>query len=179
MSAFSVDKWATRALRPRMRAASAMTHICHCSASVPGARLPGLPNRLAKTHGPPYVLHVTTTTTYLSCSLNGRNCTCPRMFPEPSHPYTGTLPAPRLPGPVPGLALLPHGQRTAGDDRPCLHNGLLLLIAQYRDWIIARGWDVEGHEHMPVLWLVSAAVVTLVGMGLVNLATRRRPRAAT
>jgi hypothetical protein len=54
-----------------------------------------------------------------------------------------------------------------------IHNGLLLLIAQYRDAIIARGWDVEGREHLPLVWLAVAAAVTLTGIALVYLATRK------
>lgn len=59
-----------------------------------------------------------------------------------------------------------------------IHNGLLLLIVRYRDWIIARGWDIEGREHLPLLWLAAAGAATVVGLAIVWLATRGRCRQA-
>jgi sodium transport system permease protein len=56
-----------------------------------------------------------------------------------------------------------------------IHNGLLLLIAQYRDSIIVRGWDLEGREHLPIAWLAVAAAITMTGIVLVYLATRKIP----
>jgi sodium transport system permease protein len=56
-----------------------------------------------------------------------------------------------------------------------IHNGVLLLIAQYRDSIIAQGWDLEGREHLPIAWLAVAAAITMTGIVLVYLATRKIP----
>jgi ABC-2 type transport system permease protein/sodium transport system permease protein len=54
------------------------------------------------------------------------------------------------------------------------HNGLLLLIAYYREDLAARGWGLAEQSHMPVLWLVAAAAGVLVGGGLVWLGSQRR-----
>lgn len=54
-----------------------------------------------------------------------------------------------------------------------IHNGVLLTIAQMRDAIIAQGWDQAGREHLPLAWLATAAAVTVIGIMLVYLATRR------
>jgi sodium transport system permease protein len=55
-----------------------------------------------------------------------------------------------------------------------VHNGLLLTIAQQRDWITARGWDVENSQHVPAEWLWGAAAVAVVGAIAVFAATRTR-----
>ena len=59
-----------------------------------------------------------------------------------------------------------------------LHNGLLLVVAQNRDSIMARGWDLVGREHLPAAWLAAATVVTVLGTALVWLATQRRHTAS-
>ncbi|MHB0959818.1 MAG: ABC transporter permease subunit/CPBP intramembrane protease [Pirellulaceae bacterium] len=59
-----------------------------------------------------------------------------------------------------------------------LHNGLLLMVIQNRDAIMARGWDFLGREHLPTTLLVGAALVTVVGTLLVYLGTRRQRPAA-
>ncbi|MHB8970590.1 MAG: ABC transporter permease subunit/CPBP intramembrane protease [Pirellulaceae bacterium] len=57
-----------------------------------------------------------------------------------------------------------------------LHNGLLLVVAQNRDSIMARGWDLAGREHLPWSWLAGAAAVAALGTVLVWLGTgRQRP----
>jgi ABC-2 type transport system permease protein/sodium transport system permease protein len=55
-----------------------------------------------------------------------------------------------------------------------LHNGLLLVVAQNRDSIMARGWDLAGREHLPAAWLAAATAVTVLGTALVWWATQRR-----
>ena len=58
------------------------------------------------------------------------------------------------------------------------HNGLLLLIAQNKDALAARGWGLEGIEHLPPTWLGTALVITVVAGLIVFFATRSRPQAA-
>jgi len=47
------------------------------------------------------------------------------------------------------------------------HNGLLLLLAYYRDELAARGWGLQEQTHMPVAWLAAAGVAVIVGLSLV------------
>lgn len=56
---------------------------------------------------------------------------------------------------VPGMLL--HG----------CHNGLLLLLAYYREELAARGWGLQEQAHMPIAWLAAAAVAVIVGLSLV------------
>ena len=53
------------------------------------------------------------------------------------------------------------------------HNGLLLLIAHYRDELTARGWGIEEQTHMPPQWLAGAGVAVLFGVALVFFSKRR------
>jgi ABC-2 type transport system permease protein/sodium transport system permease protein len=57
------------------------------------------------------------------------------------------------------------------------HNGLLLMIAYYRDELAARGWGLQEQAHLPAGWLAVSALVVLVALGLLELLGRRRPRA--
>lgn len=60
------------------------------------------------------------------------------------------------------------------------HNGLLLLIAYYRDPLMKQGWGVAEQTHLPATWLIVAAV--MVGMAissLVWLTQAHRSAAAT
>jgi ABC-2 type transport system permease protein/sodium transport system permease protein len=54
-----------------------------------------------------------------------------------------------------------------------LHNGLLLLLVQYRDAIIARGWNLADRTHLPAAWFLVAGALVAGGMLLVLVATRR------
>jgi ABC-2 type transport system permease protein/sodium transport system permease protein len=47
------------------------------------------------------------------------------------------------------------------------HNGLLLLLAYYRDELAARGWGLQEQSHMPIAWLAAAAAGVIVGLSLV------------
>ncbi len=47
------------------------------------------------------------------------------------------------------------------------HNGLLLLLAYYRDELAARGWGLQEQTHMPVSWLAVAGAAVIVGLSLV------------
>jgi ABC-2 type transport system permease protein/sodium transport system permease protein len=47
------------------------------------------------------------------------------------------------------------------------HNGLLLMVAYYRDELVERGWGIQQQSHMPAPWLASAAVGILAGLTLV------------
>lgn len=59
-----------------------------------------------------------------------------------------------------------------------VHNGLLLGLVQYRDLLVARGWDLPDRTHLPVAWLLGAAILVGVGITLVVVATRRGPSVA-
>lgn len=48
-----------------------------------------------------------------------------------------------------------------------VHNGLLLVLAYYRDELTARGWGIQEQTHMPATWLALAAVGVVVGLSLV------------
>lgn len=47
------------------------------------------------------------------------------------------------------------------------HNGLLLLLAYYRDELAESGWGLQEQAHMPLAWLAAAAVGVIVGLSLV------------
>ena len=53
------------------------------------------------------------------------------------------------------------------------HNSFLLLLAYYRDEIIARGWLADQQRHLPMSWLCMAAVGLAIGAALVWFATNR------
>ncbi len=62
---------------------------------------------------------------------------------------------------------------------PCIvmhvvHNGLLLLIAYYREALVARGWGVERQVHLPAGWLVLAFGGMVLAAGLLWWAGRPR-----
>ncbi|NLF73409.1 MAG: CPBP family intramembrane metalloprotease [Candidatus Anammoximicrobium sp.] len=46
------------------------------------------------------------------------------------------------------------------------HNGLLLMLAYYRDELAARGWGLQEQSHMPLAWLAVAATGLIVGLSL-------------
>jgi ABC-2 type transport system permease protein/sodium transport system permease protein len=48
-----------------------------------------------------------------------------------------------------------------------LHNGLLLVLAYYRDELTERGWGIQEQTHMPATWLALAAIGVVVGLSLV------------
>jgi len=52
------------------------------------------------------------------------------------------------------------------------HNGLLLMIAYYRDELAARGWGVEEQSHMPFTWLAASTVGIAVGVAIIMLMGR-------
>lgn len=58
------------------------------------------------------------------------------------------------------------------------HNGLLLLIAYYRDALADRGWGLAEQAHMPVTWLATAAGCIALGVGLILGTTRKRDPAS-
>ena len=79
--------------------------------------------------------------------------------------FPGRLLAEHVSGPSAGLGAAAHRQRAArhGAAR-CVHNGLLLTIAYYRDELIARGWGVEEQMHLPTHWLAAAVLGIVVGV---------------
>lgn len=54
------------------------------------------------------------------------------------------------------------------------HNGLLLMMAYYRDDLIERGFGLQQQSHLPVTWIAASVVLSAVGIGLIMLVTRRR-----
>jgi ABC-2 type transport system permease protein/sodium transport system permease protein len=52
------------------------------------------------------------------------------------------------------------------------HNGLLLMLAYYRDELAARGWGIQQQEHVPALWIAVSIVALAVGGVLLYLAGR-------
>jgi ABC-2 type transport system permease protein/sodium transport system permease protein len=57
-----------------------------------------------------------------------------------------------------------------------IHNGLLLLVAYYRDELAARGWGLEERSHIPSAWLFLAAIVAGIGIVLVLRASKHDSR---
>ena len=53
------------------------------------------------------------------------------------------------------------------------HNGLLLMIAYYRDQLAARGWGVAEQTHLPAKWLGASVLVVVIASALLALTTRR------
>jgi sodium transport system permease protein len=65
----------------------------------------------------------------------------------------------------------------SGSVVPCIllhvcHNGLLLMLAYYRDALIERGWGVQEQQHLPATWLLASLLALAVGGGLLYLAGR-------
>ncbi|MBC8870665.1 MAG: CPBP family intramembrane metalloprotease [Planctomycetes bacterium] len=54
------------------------------------------------------------------------------------------------------------------------HNGLLLMIAYYRDELAARGWGVEEQSHMPLTWLAASTVAVAASIAVIVVAGRRK-----
>jgi len=52
------------------------------------------------------------------------------------------------------------------------HNGVLLMIAYYRDTLLEKGWGIEEQAHLPATWLIAAAAVVLVSGGILFAVTR-------
>ena len=46
------------------------------------------------------------------------------------------------------------------------HNGLLVLVAHYRDQLAGHGWGVQEEAHLPRLWLIGALVVAGLGIAI-------------
>jgi len=53
------------------------------------------------------------------------------------------------------------------------HNGLLVMMAYYRDELEARGWGFQEQQHLPALWLCTAAMLAILGVAVLMLSTRR------
>ena len=53
------------------------------------------------------------------------------------------------------------------------HNGVLLTISHYQEWLEARGIGVEEQTHLPAGWLIAAAIVVGIGMSLLIFAVRQ------
>ena len=46
------------------------------------------------------------------------------------------------------------------------HNGVLLTISHYQEWLEARGIGIAEQTHLPAGWLINAAIVAGLGMSL-------------
>jgi len=53
------------------------------------------------------------------------------------------------------------------------HNGLLLMVAYYKDELQSRGWGVAEQTHLPATWLACAVGGVFAGVVLVLLSTRK------
>ncbi len=97
---------------------------------------------------------------------------------------TNTLSVERfIPSTMMGLVLgwvcVRSGSLLPGVILHAFHNGLLLTVLHYQDELAALGWGVQEQEHLPTAWLATAAVVAVIGAGLVWLATKRAAATAT
>jgi ABC-2 type transport system permease protein/sodium transport system permease protein len=59
------------------------------------------------------------------------------------------------------------------------HNGLLLLMARYRNELRQAldyyGWDLEDRSHLPFWWLAAAGVCVVSGIMMLIWSSKRRP----
>lgn len=53
-----------------------------------------------------------------------------------------------------------------------IHNGLLLMLAYYRDELAAAGWGVQEQQHLPWTWLAFSAVMVIAGVFILSLPRR-------
>jgi sodium transport system permease protein len=53
-----------------------------------------------------------------------------------------------------------------------LHNGLLLMLAYWRDELMELGWGLEQQQHLPAMWLVASMTAVALGAGFLYLAGR-------
>lgn len=60
-----------------------------------------------------------------------------------------------------------------------MHNGLLVTAASRADWLKSRGWGLSETSHLPVTWLLAAAVSVLVGVAAIHLITRTQARGSS
>ena len=61
---------------------------------------------------------------------------------------------------------------------PCMllhvvHNGLLLSLAYWRDSLADAGFGMEEDSHIPLLWMVAAAITIVAAVALLRFTTRR------
>ena len=76
-------------------------------------------------------------------------------------------------GLVLGMVCLRTGSLLPGILLHGCHNGLLLMIAHYREELMARGWGIEEQSHMPPAMLGAASAAILVGLTLIFVSKRK------
>lgn len=54
------------------------------------------------------------------------------------------------------------------------HNGVLMMMAYYKDELAARGFGVEEQSHMPTSWIVMSVFALVVGIVLIGVLPQRR-----
>jgi sodium transport system permease protein len=59
------------------------------------------------------------------------------------------------------------------------HNGLLLLVAYYRDNLLARGWGVTDDAHLPGKSLILATILATAGACIITLSCRKKSDAGS
>jgi ABC-2 type transport system permease protein/sodium transport system permease protein len=59
------------------------------------------------------------------------------------------------------------------------HNGLLLMTAYYADTLKEWGIGVEEQAHLPTLWLIVGATITMISVIIVELLARFRSSPTT
>ncbi len=52
------------------------------------------------------------------------------------------------------------------------HNGSLLMLERFQDALESRGWGTSEASHLPVIWLLAAAIVAGLGLVVLRYATR-------
>jgi ABC-2 type transport system permease protein/sodium transport system permease protein len=50
-----------------------------------------------------------------------------------------------------------------------VHNSALMTMAHYRDFLMSRGWDMEGRTHLPMMWLALSLIGVALGIAVIVL----------
>jgi ABC-2 type transport system permease protein/sodium transport system permease protein len=59
-----------------------------------------------------------------------------------------------------------------------IHNGLMFTLIKFEDRLRTAGWDVENSSHLPLSFIVTAALSVALGLLLIVLAKRKSPPTA-
>jgi ABC-2 type transport system permease protein/sodium transport system permease protein len=56
-----------------------------------------------------------------------------------------------------------------------IHNGLLITLAHYEDWLVQFGFGASEQSHLPWLWILIAMVPASIGTAMLLFNQRRTP----